>query len=838
LLKERENVRRFLALAVSLFIFLPMLFVFTSVKAQTGGNSGNSNGISGGSLGEDYPISTFTDFQNGTTLTVIDYGNGTLDETIETLTNKTATLDVLNDESNQSISLLTSEQEHTSYKNSTQTAMMEQQLLMGFTYEIAKYRWQKDWSTKVWFLQAYVEVGINVDIEFGLRLPVNITVEYPEQMTVGRNYTLYATITPIDKPNFNEGLCVFKAYVWAEAGVWSPLTGWVKYYAEEGPNYDLSQSFKTPLGHAIAFPISPIYKKVFEADWVCPFDFLDIYLGGQPGFGSDKVTAVANATGDGKVVAGSYMTWTAPGQRLTFTVLAKNLDPTTNYANISISNFRYYFTNFYMRFWLKFDFNRWISWLTGNPEIPIYTLDLSWLIKNLNGYLGTHPGYPNSVNVDLFVKNYGVQIIQIKPSVANIKATESALFEVSILNTGSVNDTFDFSLQGVPNDWQYAFSKNHLNMTRGNMTKSYLTIKPPAGLSQGHFSYNLTVSSIMAPLDGLVATDLKTFAIDISPQPPPQIQVLSPQNTTYATNIIALNFAINKPSAWIGYNLDNSGNVTIAGNTTLTGLNDGSHKIVVFANDSLGSMGSSGPVYFSVRIPVHDIAVIDVVPSATQVFQGEVVNVAITVKNNGTEPETFNVKAYYDNTAIGIITNVFLNPSSTKTLTFSWNTSTVPLGNHNLKGEASQVPNEVNINNNIKINGMVSIQQSSQAKFHLIVDVTDNKGNPISNAAVYCDQESKLTDGGFVEFTLTKGNYTINACKQGYQVGSASIYLDQNMTLDFILSPIQFPTPVGGYARPIEVYTTPTFLESYTLLVAILAMVFTTIGRKTRRETK
>jgi hypothetical protein len=810
-----------------------IFFASLPVKAQ---NGGNSNGVSGGSSGEEYPISSFTDFGNGTTLTVIDYGNGTLDEITETLVNKTATLDILDDGSNQSISLFTSEQEHTSYKNSTQTAMMEQQLLMGFTYEIAKDRWQWDWSTNAWLLQAYVEVGINVDIEFGLRLPVNITVEYPEQMTIGHNYTFYATITPIDKPNFNEGLCVFKAYVWAEAGIWTPFTGWVKYHAEKGPNYDLSQSFQTPLGHAIAFPISPIYKKVFEADWVCPFDFLDIYLGGQPGFGSDKVTAVANATGDGKVVAGSHMTWTSPGQRLPFTVLAKNLDPTTSYANISISNFRYYFTNFYMRFWLKFDFNSWIDWLTGDPEIPIYTLDLSWLIRNLNGYLGTHQGYPNSVNVDLFVKNYGVQIILIKPSVANIKATESAFFEVSILNTGSVNDTFDLSLQGVPNDWQYDFSENHLNMTPGSMTKSHLTIKPPESLSQGHFSYNLTVSSTMAPLDGLIATDLKTFAIDISPQPPPQIHVLSPQNTTYATNIIALNFTISKPSAWIGYSLDNSANVTIAGNTTITNLLEGSHHIVIFANDSSGSMGSSDPVYFSVRIPVHDIAVIDVVPSVTQVFQGEVVNVGITVKNNGTEPETFNVKAYYDNAAIGIMTNVFLNPSSTKILTFSWNTSVVPLGNHNLKGEVSQVPNEVNTNNNIKIDGIVSILEPSQAKFHLIVKVTDNKGNPISNAAVYYDQESKLTDGGFVEFTLTKGSYTINAYKQGYQVGSASIYLDQNMTLVLILSPLSFPAPVGGYSVSVKGYNTAIPSSLYLTILMMLSAVFTAIRYKTRMK--
>ena len=835
MLRRRESTKRVLAVAAMLLVVFSMFSVFTQVKAQ---GASSLSASSTQSSPETYPISNFTDFQNGTTLTVIDFGNGTLDETFETLVNKTATLDLMDDESNQSISLFTSEQQHTSYKNSTQTATMQQQLLMGFTYELAKFRY--DITANV--LLAYAQVGVNVDIEFGLRLPVNITIEYPEQMTVGSNYTFYATITPIDKPNFNESLCVFKAYVWVSAGRWAPLwydpLHWDRYYAQWGPDYDLSQNFTTPLGNNIAFPIPPIYGlKIFDTAWVDSLpSFLQVLLGFQPGFSSDKITAVANVTGDGSVVAGSNITWTTPGERIPFTVLASNSDPTTSYANISVSNFRYYFTKFYVLFWLKFDFSSWIDWLIGDPEIPIYTLDLSSLIKNSNFYLGVHSGYPSSVSVDVFVKNYGVEIVQINPSVANIEVTESAFFEVSIRNTGSVNDTFELSLQGVPNDWQYDFSESHLNMTPGNMKKSHLAIKPPESLSQGHFSYNLTVSSTMAPLDGLVATDLKAFAIDISSQPPPQIQVLSPQNTTYATNTIALNFTINKPSVWIGYCLDNSGNITVLGNTTLTGLLDGSHNVVVFANDSLGDMGSSDLVYFSVRIPIHDVAVIDVVSSAAQVFQGAVVNVDVTVKNNGTEPETFAVKAYYDTTAIGTINNVFLNPADTQILTFAWNTSTVSPGVYTLKGEAGQVPNEVNTANNVKVDGTVSIQAQAEEKFYVTVNVTDNKGNPISNAAVYTSQESKLTDGGFVVFAFTKGNYTINAYKQGYQSGSANVYVDQNMTLILILSPIPIPSAVGGYSVSMKGYSATTPTSFYLTIVMMLSALFTIVRRKTRKK--
>lgn len=839
LLRRRENTKRVLAIAAMIIVVFSMFSVFTQVKAQ---GASSLSASSNQSSPETYPLSNFTDFQNGTTLTVVNYGNGTLDETFETLVNKTATLDFLNDESNQSISLFTSEQNHTSYLNSTQTATMQQQMLMGFTYVLAKFRY--DITANV--LTAYAQIGVNVDIEYGLRLPINITIEYPEQMTVGRNYTFYATITPIDKPNFNEFLCVFKAYVWVSAGVWAPLWydwgHWDRYYAQWGPDYDLSKSFQTPLGNNLAFPIPPIYGlKIFDTAWVDSLpSFLKVLLGFQPGFGSDKVTAVARATGDGSVVEGSAITWTTAGQRIPFTILANNSDLTTDYAKISISDFRYYFTKFQVRFWLKFDFSSWIDWLTGDPEIPIYTWDLSDIIRNTGWYIGTHSGYPSSVKVNLFVKNYGVRIIQITPSVACIEATESALFEVSIMNTGSVNDTFELALQGVPSDWQYSFSGNDLNVTPGNMTKSRFSIKPPGSVSQGHFSYNVSVFSMIAPLDGLVATDLKSFAIDVSPLPPPQIQVLIPQNTTYATNTIALTFTINKPSVWIGYCLDNSGNITVLGNTTLTGLLDGSHNVVVFANDSLGDMGSSDLVYFSVRIPLHDVAVIDVVSSAAQVFQGTVVSVNVTVENNGTEPETFAVRSYYDTAAIGTVSNVFLNPADTQILTFAWDTSTVTPGVYTLKGEADQVPNEVNAANNVKVDGTVSIQTSqpqAEEKFCVTVNVTDKKGNPISNAAVYTNQESKLTDGGFVVFTFAKGNYAISAYKQNYQSGSVNVYVDQNMTLLIVLSPISLPSPVGGYSVSMKEFgTTTTPTSFYLTMVIMLSALFTAIRRKARKK--
>ena len=89
---------------------------------------------------------------------------------------------------------------------------------------------------------------------------------------------------------------------------------------------------------------------------------------------------------------------------------------------------------------------------------------------------------------------------------------------------------------------------------------------------------------------------------------PPQIFVLSPRNTTYATTPVPLTFTINEPTSWIGYSLDGQANITVLGNTTLTGLSEGMHNVIVYANDTSGNQGLSTKIYFTYtrEIPIKE----------------------------------------------------------------------------------------------------------------------------------------------------------------------------------------------------------------------------------------
>lgn len=83
----------------------------------------------------------------------------------------------------------------------------------------------------------------------------------------------------------------------------------------------------------------------------------------------------------------------------------------------------------------------------------------------------------------------------------------------------------------------------------------------------------------------------------------PSIEFLSPENITYDTGSIPLNFTLNEPASQIMYSLDGEENITIAGNTTLTGLANGGHNLMIYVKDEAGNVGTSQTVRFSVNVP-------------------------------------------------------------------------------------------------------------------------------------------------------------------------------------------------------------------------------------------
>ena len=139
-------------------------------------------------------------------------------------------------------------------------------------------------------------------------------------------------------------------------------------------------------------------------------------------------------------------------------------------------------------------------------------------------------------------------------------------------------------------------------------------------LSEGTHSFQVYVSSVSyyhdpkAPKSGVMYDWWATpplyyymekyshtvyFTVDTTP---PCISGISQENTAFNSTEVPLTFNVNETSA-LSYSLDNHANITISGNTTVTGLPSGSHQIVVYAKDAVGNTGKSDNFVFIVKNP-------------------------------------------------------------------------------------------------------------------------------------------------------------------------------------------------------------------------------------------
>jgi hypothetical protein len=97
-------------------------------------------------------------------------------------------------------------------------------------------------------------------------------------------------------------------------------------------------------------------------------------------------------------------------------------------------------------------------------------------------------------------------------------------------------------------------------------------------------------------------------------------KITSPENRTYDTGSIPLNFTVNAVVSQITYCLDGDEKISISGNTTLAGLANGEHNLTVYATDEAGNMSASEIVYFSLEVPFPTTMVI--APVASVAFVG------------------------------------------------------------------------------------------------------------------------------------------------------------------------------------------------------------------------
>jgi len=146
-----------------------------------------------------------------------------------------------------------------------------------------------------------------------------------------------------------------------------------------------------------------------------------------------------------------------------------------------------------------------------------------------------------------------------------------------------------------------------------------------------------------------------------------------------------------------------------------------------FIPDESDTTNNARSVDVTVKAP-HDIAVKAVKASLKAVIIGESISINVTVQNEGTNPETFNVTVYYDSSIIDTHTDLSLDADSSKTLIFTWNTTGVAEDEYTISATATIVDGEEDRADNEFINGKVRL---SEKAVHDIA-ITDVSADPTS----------------------------------------------------------------------------------------------------------
>jgi hypothetical protein len=144
----------------------------------------------------------------------------------------------------------------------------------------------------------------------------------------------------------------------------------------------------------------------------------------------------------------------------------------------------------------------------------------------------------------------------------------------------------------------------------------------------------------------------------------------------------------------------------------------------------------SAGLYISETNPLtvtfHDVAVVGVMVSPESVEAGQVVNITAVAQNEGTESESFNVQAYYGTAFIESLP-ISLSSHSHAVLNFDFNTTAIASGNYTITVSTPYLLNEVDLTDNVFVDGVVEIRPKLPPIVHdiAIVDVK------VSNNSLY-----------------------------------------------------------------------------------------------------
>jgi hypothetical protein len=226
--------------------------------------------------------------------------------------------------------------------------------------------------------------------------------------------------------------------------------------------------------------------------------------------------------------------------------------------------------------------------------------------------------FPGAVPPQISIQSPNEQTIYINgvPLNFTLKSGDMSFYRYDI-----AEGAYIYSLDNQPNA-----------TTNGNITVTGLAEGPHK--IDAYYSYYVIWGQMAGPY--YVSAKPVTFTVAISV---PIITILSPENKTYNETTLDLIFKTheepielsqeqigriyyaNQTPPWIAYSLDGQAKITITDNATLPNLPNGSHSLVMYANNTEGNVSTSKTIDFAISatepFPVTLVSVMFIVVVAT-----------------------------------------------------------------------------------------------------------------------------------------------------------------------------------------------------------------------------
>jgi len=238
----------------------------------------------------------------------------------------------------------------------------------------------------------------------------------------------------------------------------------------------------------------------------------------------------------------------------------------------------------------------------------------------------------------------------------------------------------------------------------------------------------------------------------------------------------------------------------------------GTYNVTVVVSDGLAQ--TSHQWTLTVTNVERDVAIINLTAFKDVVGQGHSLSINVTMTNQGVLTETFNVTAYYNDTAI-ILSNgknystITLTSGNTTTITFTWNTTEVSVGNYTISAYAHPVPGETYTADNTYIDGVVRV-----VPIYTLTITATTGGTTDLSPGTYT-----YLEGISVNVTAFPGTcYLFDHWElDGVDAGSTNpytVHMDKNHTLHAVFVRINYTltiiTTAGGTTDPVSgIHTYP-----------------------------